>query len=248
MIQRLCHFYEAAREDILHGDFRVLLWRIVMTLLSPAFNLTMETLHDMDLTKPVKICQPRVECTIEPASESDLEELLNMQPKLCPAATVCELSDQEEYEQALKERTREVIRRGFIRSWRAGEMCFVARIAGEIAHSNWIQFHDCGPVEERPIPLLPGEVYTTDAYTADHHRGKRLHEAVVSNMLHYAREHDCTRAYTLSFFCQTVAVRGVKRVGWKRRGEVLYIRLRGTDIDRMLAVAGDVEPLFRNQP
>jgi ribosomal protein S18 acetylase RimI-like enzyme len=247
MIQQLRHFCHVALEDIRHHDLHVLLWRIVMALLSPLFDLTMETLHDIDLTLPVEARRPRADCRIEPASEADLEEILDMQPKLCPAAARGELSDDEEYEQALQERSRASVRRGFIRAWRAGEMCFVARIDGKIAHSNWIRFHDCAPVESRPIALMPGEVYTTDAYTADNRRGLRLHEAVVSHMLRYARERGCRRGYTISFFCQTTARQGVRRVGWKRRGEILYVRPRGTDINKTLAVAGDLEPMFRNQ-
>jgi hypothetical protein len=48
-----------------------------------------------------------------------------------------------------------------IRDWmRSGELCFVARVNGRIAHSNLSSWHRHS--DQQPIRLLPNEVYTTE--------------------------------------------------------------------------------------
>ena len=127
---------------------------------------------------------------------------------------------------------------------RAGEECYVARADGVIVHSNWIRFHDNAPLDGRPVDLKPGEVYTTDAHTAQERRGLGIHEAVLMHMLQVAQRRGCHRAYTITDLTKAGSRRGVKRVGWQRRGSILYVTPRGLQRTWLVRLGGDLEPMF----
>lgn len=246
MIERIRNYYRTAVSDLRYQGIEVLLWRAAVKLASPFAKLDLQILFDLDLTRPLEPRAARVECSIERASESDLDSMLDMQMRLLQEVDPAQLSDAEELEYARYLRARAAGRESFARALRAGEICFVARIGGEIAHSNWIRFHDCAPVESRPVDLERGEVYTTDAFTADAWRGQGLHEAVLTHMLRYAQSRGCERAYTLTDFTKAGSRRGVRRVGWRRRGLILYVTPRALGRTWLLRLGGDLEPMFRH--
>jgi hypothetical protein len=159
------------------------------------------------------------------------------------------LTDSEEYDRAFYERQAENLSNAYLKNARTwlgtGNMCFVARIGNEFAHSNWIQFDWCGPAPKREIRLFPGEVYTTDGHTLTRWRGQRLLEAVNTAMLRYAQSVGCTRAYTITDLTLAWSRRGVLRIGWKRRGHHMFITPRGVAKTWIVRLGGDVEPIVR---
>ena len=247
MFRRIQSYYQTAIADIRFQGFEVLLWRTVVKVFSPIVKLDYQILFELDLTQPIEARQSRVECEIKPATEIDLDDILDMQLKLPPVDAQSELSDAEEIEQVRLARVRANARETFLQALQAGEMCFVARVGGEVAHSNWTRFHDCAPVDSRPVDLLPGEIYTTDGFTDERWRGMRLHEAVLSHMLRFAQRRGCHRAYTITDMTKAASRRGLRRVGgWTRRGKILYISPRGLGRTWLVRLGGDIEPMFRH--
>jgi GNAT superfamily N-acetyltransferase len=246
VIERLRRYYQTAVADLRYQGLRVLLWRTVVKLCSPVVKLDLQILFELDLSRAVEARRARVDCTLERASEADIDEILDMQMRVLAAVDAAQLSDEDELEYAKYLRMRATAHEVFVKAMRAGEACFVARVGGDLAHSNWVRFHDSGPMDGRPVDLLPGEVYTTDAFTDDRWRGQGLHEAVLTHMLRHAQSLGCHRAYTLTDFTKAGSRRGVRRVGWSQRGLLLYVIPRGLGRTWLLRLAGDLEPMFRH--
>ena len=169
--------------DVRYQGVEVLLWRIAAKLCLPLVKLDLQILFDLDLKRPLESRPAKIECVVEPASERDIDQILDMQMQRLPPDALALLTDEEEVRYALMLRSRANAADIYRRAMRAGEMCFVARHEGIVVHSNWIRFHENGPMEGRPVLLAPGEVYTTDAYTMDEFRGKGVHEVVNIQLL-----------------------------------------------------------------
>lgn len=248
MIHRLREYWRTALSSVRYDGASIFLWRVIVKALAPVVTLDHQILFEIDLTRPIEPRQARVACRIDAATEADLESIADVPYPPVPAIDWAVLSDREEYEHLRYQRQRAFYRETFLanaRRWlRSGEMCFVARIDDEIAHSNWIRFDWCTPIK-RPIHLLPGEVYTTEAYTAEAWRGRALHEAVLSHMLRYAQSRGCTRAYTITDFTKAGSRRGVLRVGWTIRGYHLYVTPKWFDRMFIVQLGGNVEPILR---
>jgi GNAT superfamily N-acetyltransferase len=246
MIMRLRSYLNTAAEDLRFQGRSVFLWRVFVKLCSPLAKVDLQILFEIDLRQPIEQRQARVPCSITPAGEADLDEILDLQLQVPPPETLGALSDREELQYARRALAREKAKRAFLQAMRAGEQCFVARVGDRIAHSNWIRFHDCRPVDGRPVELAIGEVYTTDAYTGDPWRGMGLHEAVLTHMLRHAQQRGCHRAYTITDLFKAGSRRGVKRIGWRQRGRILYVTPRGLGRTWLLRAGGDLEPMFRH--
>lgn len=230
--------------DVRYQGVEVLLWRIAAKLCLPLVKLDLQILFDLDLKRPLESRPAKIECVVEPASERDIDQILDMQMQRLPPDALALLTDEEEVRYALMLRSRANAADIYRRAMRAGEMCFVARHEGIVVHSNWIRFHENGPMEGRPVLLAPGEVYTTDAYTMDEFRGKGVHEVVNIQLLKYAQQRGCHRAYTITDFTKAGSRRGVKRVGWRRRGLVMYLTPRGLKRTFLVKLGGDLAPMF----
>ena len=245
VLDRLRGYCETAISDLRYQGLQVLLWRGFAKLCSPLVKLDLQILFEFDLSSPITQRAARIECEISQAAETELDEILDMQMRLPAPETLVNLSDAEELAYAHLCRMRAKGLENFLAAMRAGELCFIARVEGEVAHSNWIRFHGCAPVESRPVELEAGEVYTTDGFTDERWRGKRLHEAVLTHMLRFAQARGCRRAYTVTDLTKAGSRRGVRRVGWKVRGWILYITPRGLRRTWLLRLHGDLEPMFR---
>jgi GNAT superfamily N-acetyltransferase len=240
----------AARDSLRYEGVSILLWRALKKTASPLVDIDHQILFETDLTRPIEQRKARIDCVIEQATERDVDEIAwSRFPDLAPVADR-ELSDEEEYERALYQRQRAQMGKAFVQStreWmRSGELCFVARVEGRIAHSNWIQFCGTGTPDQQPIRLLPHEVYTTEGFTVEHRRGLGLHEAVLSHMLRYAQSRGCTLAYTITDLVKAGARRGLRRVGgWSRRGHHLFINSPRLERTWVIPLGGNVEPIMR---
>ena len=249
MIYRLRDYYRTAVADLRYQGVEVLLWRIIVKLLSPFARLDIQILFEYDLTRPIPERRARVDCWIGPAEESEMADIARQRYKPLPAGDETTLTDSAEYDRAFYERQAENLGNAYLKNaltWlRTGNMCFVARIGDEFAHSNWIQFDWCGPSPKREIRLFSGEVYTTDGHTLTQWRGQRLHEAVNAAMLRYAQSVGCKRAYTITDLTLAWSRRGVLRVGWQRRGHHMFITPRWLARTWIVRLGGNVEPIFR---
>jgi hypothetical protein len=242
--------FAAVHESLRYEGVPVLLYRTLKKAASPLFDVDHQMLFEGDLRRPIEQRKARIDCVIELATEDDLEEIAsNRFPDLVPIGDR-ELSDEEEYNRARYLRERATMGKAFqqsIREWmRSGELCFVARVNGRIAHSNWLQLCGTGTTDQQPIRLLPHEVYTTEGFTVEECRGMGLHEAVLSHMLRYAQERGCTHAYTITDLVKTRARRGLARVGmWSKRGHHLFVSSERLQRTWIIPLGGNVDPLMR---
>jgi hypothetical protein len=246
MFSRLREVARTAIDDYRYQGPEVFFWHLFVKACSPIVKLDLQILFELDLSQPIEPRRARVDCSIQPATESEIDEILDMQMPLPQREQLRDLSDDEELRHAQSVMAREKARRAFQAAMRAGEQCYLARVGGEPVHSNWIRFADCRPVEGRPVDLGPDEVYTTDAFTAVPWRGKGLHEVVLAHMLIVAQRRGCRHAFTITDLFKAGSRRGVKRVGWSQRGRLLYVTPRRLGRTWMLRIGGDVEPMFRH--
>jgi hypothetical protein len=244
MFQKLRGYYLTALSDLRYQGVEVLLWRVVVKLLSPIVRLDQQILFEFDLTGTLSPRKPKVDVVISQAGPGDIDDILDMQMRLLAPEEVAQLSDVDELSYAQLLRVRKNAYDEYVAAMRAGEQCYVARANGTMVHSNWIRFHDNAPMAGRPVDLKPGEVYTTDAHTAEAWRGQGLHEAVLMHMLQVAQRQNNHRAYTITDRTKAGSRRGVKRVGWQRRGSILYVSPRGLQRTWLVRLGGDLEPVF----
>jgi hypothetical protein len=249
VLDRLKNYATTANNSLKYEGVSILLWRMLVKLLSPFVELHHQILFEYDLTQPIPERHARIECVIRPATEADLDAIVDGRTPVLPRVDWSGLPDREEYAQASLERDSAEIRENFRRSatrWmRAGETCFIACIGNEVVHSNWIQFDWSRTADEREVALGTGDIYTTEGFTANWCRGKGIHEAVNAAMLRHARDLGYRRAYTITDLVKAGPRRGVIRLGWRRRGHHLFItsdRFRRTWV---IPLGGDVEPVLR---
>lgn len=244
MFQKIRSYYITALADLRFQGLEVLVYRIFVKLCAPFVRLDLQILFDHDLTSPVPWRPPKIDAVITQANNADVDEILEMQMPFLTAEEEARLSDLEELQYAQMLRARSEAWDTYQRQLQAGECCFIARVQGVLAHSNWLRFHDCPPVNGCPVALKPGEVYSTDGFTRESHRGLRLHEAVATYQLEVARQRGCVIAYTITDMTKGGSRRGVKRIGWRRRGTILYATPRGLHRTWMFRLGGDIEPMF----
>jgi hypothetical protein len=247
MFQRLRGYYNTAISDLRYQGVEVLLWRAFVKLMSPIVRIDLHVLYENDLTLPIEQRRAKIDCTIATATPEEVDEIIDMQMAMPPPQLLQNLSDEQELMYAQVAQMRARAKETFLRTMRAGEACFVARVGGIVAHSNWTRYHDCGWIDGRPVDLQPGEIYTTDGFTDERWRGMRLHEAVLSHMLRDAQSRGCHLAYTITDMTKAASRRGLSRVGgWRRRGQLLYVTPRLFNRTFLFRFGGDVEPMMRH--
>lgn len=247
MIDRLVGYYRTAVEDLRYQGLPVVLSKIVTKLVLPIARLEFHILYEFDLTQPIREQRARVDVDyrIELATEADLVGILDLQMPPASPAPEEGLSDAEEYQRVQFERMRAEGYGNLLMAMRAGETCFLFRIGDEIVHCNWMRFSTCAYVAQRPVELDPNEVYMTDGYTAERWRGRGVHVAVNAFMLRFAQEHGFKRAWTITDSTKAISRRGLRRVGWHRSGQLLYITPRRLGRTWLLRLGGNVAPMFR---
>lgn len=244
MFEKTRDILHTAVSDLRYQGWEVLAWRSLAKLLSPVLRIDGQILYDLDLRESVKLIEARIECTVERASEEDIDDILAMQFGSLTSDEVAALSDDMQVRYARMQRTRAEAHRTYARQMRMGEQCFVARVDGVIAHSNWTRLYGCGTEENCQVTLKEGEIYMTDGHTLESLRGKGLHLAVHTHMLRVAQQNGCHLAYTITAMTKAVSRRGLKKVGWRRRGTVLYLTPRGFRSRILFKLGGDVDPMF----
>jgi len=251
--RRLSRYSRIIRDSLRYEGLGVLAYRVLVKLLSPVVYVDHQILFEYDLAQPTQERQARVaNCVSGPATEEDLPSIVDSRIPPLPMVDETTLSDDDDYDRAVAERERAAFREHFRKTatdWmRAGETCFIARVGGELVHSNWMQFPWSNTGDERPIRLLPGEIYMTEGFTSEPWRGKGVHEVVNVTMLRHAKACGIQRAYTITDLTKAGSRRGIRRIGWRYRGHHLFVRPRGLRRTWIVRLGGDIEPILRDTP
>jgi GNAT superfamily N-acetyltransferase len=231
--------------------FLIAIGHMLARLLSPLGTLSLELLLERDLTTTVEPISAGVPVTIREATDADLDRLtflysqdsylyLGDEPISRSNGRGCG-ADSEMVDCAVDPKARK-------QYWdrvRRGEKCFLALIDSEIAHVNWLCFSWGEAVPGHPIFLQPGEVYTTDAFTADKFRGQNIHAHILSEMLRYAQNKGYLRAYAVTRLTRHASMHAFHQLGWRTVGKLLCFIPRRTNRCWFLKLSGRIDPLFR---
>jgi GNAT superfamily N-acetyltransferase len=132
------------------------------------------------------------------------------------------------------------LREKFLARLEDGMACFVAKVDGRVVAYNWTRYRS-GEDEGDELHLGPGEIYTTDAFTAEGFRGRKIHGATLEYMLRFAREEGYRRAYTMRSVLKLASSKTLPNVGWRVSGRVLRLQLGRRSV--VLRLSGSARPL-----
>jgi GNAT superfamily N-acetyltransferase len=123
-----------------------------------------------------------------------------------------------------------------------GNACFVAKADGRVVAFNWTWFSS-GSDDGCPVVLGPGEIYTTNAFTAPSYRGRKIHTETLAYMLHAAKAEGYRDAYTMVSVQNRASRKTMDRLGWRLSGRVVRLRVRRSASFVVLAFSGSRRPL-----
>jgi GNAT superfamily N-acetyltransferase len=132
------------------------------------------------------------------------------------------------------------LRDKFLARLEDGMACFVAKLDGRVVAYNWTR-NRSGEDEGDVIHLEPGEIYTTDAFTAERYRGRKIHSATLAYMLRAAHADGYRRAYTMGSVWKLGSRKAIRLVGWRLAGRVLRLQLGRRFV--VLRLSGSARPL-----
>ena len=222
----------------------VLLWRILVKLVAPLGELSMEMLYDRDLTDEIAPLPARANVIIREASAADINAILRLE-----GLPIADDETGSEVTQAPPKAIEEVafFRRLFAERLECRESCFLGFIGPELAHVNWLCWRAAEAIPGYPIVLLPDEAYETDAFTAPRWRRWGIHKYVHNEMLRRARTRGCRRAYTMANFARRRSRLGSLRLGYRLYGALLYFVPRGTEHIYIFRLRGRLDILLRGK-
>jgi len=224
----------------------VLLWRILVKLVAPLGELSMEILYARDLTDEIAPLPARVYVTIREASAADIDAMLRLEG--LPVAgdeSGPEVVQSPAAAEAIKEAV--FFRRLFEERFERGENCLLGFVESELAHVNWLCRRAAEAIPGYPIVLLPDEAYETDAFTAPRWRRLGIHKFAHNEMLRRARAWGCRRAYTMANFARRRSRLGSLRLGYRLYGALLYFVPRGSEHIYIFRLRGRLDILLRGK-
>jgi hypothetical protein len=235
----LRRYLRIAIDTIRYDGLGIFLWRVLVKALSPFGGLAIQFVFEKDLRRPLTTIAPRIPIVIAIATAADIDDIvavsLGLQPNSRPftKAQVARLA-----------RARGELAHEIGRAISCGEKFFIARVGSEIVHVNSSRFRCMSSVPGYTGRLRPGEVYTTDAFTAHGWRGNRIHEAVLTEMLRQAKAAGCQTAYTVTDLIAAGSRRGIRRLDWRLRGTLAYFHPRGQARAFAVKLHGHIDPLI----
>lgn len=223
---------EQKRVCDLEMNWRGQLWERLKRALTPGGELCCDILFERSLLAPLPQPKAQLDVTLLQATEFDLD-------------AICRLYSSDSWLYLGETSTDPGARNLYLDRLRRGELCFMAFSGAEIAHVNWICRHWGDAIPGHPVRLLPGEVYTTDAFTLEPFRGLGLHALVLRAMLARAQACGAHHAFTLARSDRTNSHKGLLALGWKECGRIVYFLPRGGRAPWFLWRKGRLDPLFR---
>ena len=224
----------------------VLLWRILVKLVAPLGELSMEILYERDLTDEIAPLPARANVTIREASAADIDAMLRLEglpvvrdesgPEVVQSPAAAEAIEQAAFFRGLyKDRLDR------------GESCILGFVGSELTHTNWLCRQAGEAIPGYPIVLLPDEVYETDAFTAARWRRWGIHKFTHNEMLRRARAWGCRRVYTMANFARRRSRLGSLRLGYRLYGALLYFVPRGSEHIYIFRLRGRLDILLRGR-
>ncbi len=211
---------------------RTTAWKWSRKTASPFGELACALFFERSLVEPVPPAANRLGASIRLATEDDLD-------------LICPLYAGDSWLWLGNGPSDQAARGLYLDRLRRGERCFLAFVDGALAHANWTCFSWGDALPGHPIRLQPGEIYTTDAFTPPAFRGKGVHALVLGTMLNQARAVGARHAYTLGQLDRPDAHKGLRALGWRECGRVVYFLPRGVARTPFFVRRGKTGPLFR---
>jgi GNAT superfamily N-acetyltransferase len=208
------------------------LWQFVRRTAVPFGDLCCALFFERSLIEPLTTAPNRLNATIRLAREDDLGAICRLyayDPWLWLGSDPGDQTAVQLYRDRL----------------RRGERCYLACVGSDLAHVNWTCYHWGDALPGHPLRLRPGEVYTTDAFTPPAFRGRGVHALVLGAMLTDARAQGARHAYTLGQLDRPDAHKGLRALGWRETGRVVYFQRQGRPKALFLFRSGNIAPLFR---
>jgi GNAT superfamily N-acetyltransferase len=132
------------------------------------------------------------------------------------------------------------LRDKFLARLEDGMSCFVAKVDGRVVAYNWTRYRS-GEDEGDEIHLGDGEIYTTDAFTAEAFRGRKIHSATLAYMLRVAKGEGYRHAYTMGSVLKLGSRKALPGVGWRLAGRVVRLHLGRRFV--VVRLSGSARPL-----
>ena len=109
-----------------------------------------------------------------------------------------------------------------------GDVCWVARIGGEVVYQMWVSIGSTYSYTlDRHFPLAATDVVEYGAYTVPAHRGRNIHSAVVSHVLAVLRERGMKRIVSVMEPDNEIALRMPRKLGLKTVGFAAFVEIFG---------------------
>ena len=214
------------------------LWRGAKWATSPLGELCCDILLGRSLLEPLPEARTTLDVVLRQATKADVDEICRLYSS-DPWLYLGDADRPAGSDDGARERYLDRLNRG--------ELCFIATVAGVVAHLNWLCSNWGDALPEHPIRLAPGEIFTTDGLTIEAFRGKGLHAYVLRAMLEHARSLGRIHAFTLGRIDRQGSYKGLFQLGWRECGRVVYLVPRGKSRAWFLARRGNLDPLFRKQ-
>ena len=223
--------------------WKLLFWKVLVKLVAPLGELSIEILYEKDLTPEIAPLPSRLDVTIREASEDDIDLILALEG--LPLEGHAVLQNPSGETQQIDETEVSLIGKQYRERLSRGEKCFLAFAGPELVHSNWLCRKWGEAVPGHPVILLPGEIYETDAFTAPAWRGWGLQKFVHNEILRYGRSVGCHRAYTMANLYKVRSRRGTLSLGYRLYGVLLYFLPRRIERVFLVRLRGRWDVLFR---
>ena len=209
-------------------------WQFARRAIAPLGDLCCVLFFERSLVEPVTVVPNRLDATIRLAKEEDLGAICRLyadDPWLWLGSHPGDTAAEQLYRDRLLR----------------GERCYLAFVGDHLAHVNWTCYRWGDALPGRPLRLGSGEVYTTDAFTPAAFRGQGIHALVLGTMLRDARAQGARHAFTMGQLDRPDALKGLRALGWRETGRVVYFQPRASAKALCLHRTGNTAPLFRRR-
>lgn len=221
------------RHELRYSGLRGLAWNAVERAVRPVAQVGLESICQKDLTGPLSDVSARVEIEISPATESDVDQLVDLVKSNWDGTSEFGPYSELGFRATILDRMQR------------GQQCFVAKIGTDIVHYNWI-----APDSEEAIAgtgliasLAEGrEAVCHDGFTVEAWRGRGIHPAVNNAMLRSLKASGYQTAYTVVGTLDRPSNITHHRLHWRFSGVMLYFISRRARRSHVWCLKGTLAP------